>query len=172
MGMPSIGIYSYELFNFFEVENIIRIGSVGGVADSVALRDIIIGMGACTDSNFQEQFCIRGHFAPIASYDLLSRTVTEAEKIGVRYHVGNILSTDVFYNADPEHVKKWAQMGILGVEMEAAALYMNAAVAKKNAIAVCTVSDHIIRGESLDSDARQSSFTDMMKIARNVAASI
>lgn len=172
MGMPSIGIYSYELFNFFGVENIIRIGSAGGLASQVQLRDIIIGMGACTDSNYQEQFCLGGNFAPIASYELLRRAVKEAETIGARYHVGNIFSTDIFYNANSTLNKKWESMGILGVEMEAAALYMNAAQAGKRALAICTVSDHIIRGESLDSDARQTTFTDMMTIALNVAASM
>ena len=172
MGMPSIGIYSYELFNFFGVENIIRIGSAGGLAKEVQLRDVIIGMGACTDSNYQEQFCLGGNFAPIASYELLRRAVKEAETIGARYHVGNIFSTDIFYNANPTLNKKWESMGILGVEMEAAALYMNAAQAGKRALAICTVSDHIIRGESLDSDARQTTFTDMMTIALNVAASM
>ena len=172
MGMPSIGIYSYELFNFFEVDNIIRIGSAGGLANNVKLRDIIIGMGACTDSSYQEQFCLGGHFAPIASYDLLRRAVNEAENIGARYHVGNLFSTDVFYNANPELNKRWERMGILGVEMEAAALYMNAAASGKQALAICTVSDHILRNESLDSDARQTSFTEMMTIALNVAASI
>ena len=172
MGMPSIGIYSYELYNFFGVENIIRIGSAGGLADEVALRDVIIGMGACTDSNYGAQFGIGGNFAPIASYTLLRRAVEEAEAIGAHYHVGNLFSTDVFYNATPDLNKKWRDMGVLGVEMEAAALYMNAAYAGKRALAICTVSDHILRGESLDSDARQTTFTDMMTIALNVATSL
>ena len=171
MGMPSIGIYSYELFNFFGVENIIRIGSAGGLADQVQLRDIIIGMGACTNSAYQEQYNLGGNFAPIADFSLLRKTVEEAEKLGVRYHVGNILSSDVFYNANPAFNDGWYKMGVLGVEMEAAALYMNAAASGKRALAICTVSDHILRGEALDSDARQSTFTDMMTIAINVAAS-
>lgn len=172
MGMPSIGIYSYELFNFFGVENIIRIGSAGGLADQVQLRDIIIGMGACTNSAYQEQYKLGGNFAPIADFSLLRKTVEEAEKLGVRYHVGNILSSDVFYHADPAFNDGWYKMGVLGVEMEAAALYMNAAASGKRALAICTVSDHILRGEALDSDARQSTFTDMMTIALNVAASL
>lgn len=172
MGMPSIGIYSYELFNFFGVENIIRIGSAGGLADQVQLRDIIIGMGACTNSAYQEQYNLGGNFAPIADFSLLRKTVEEAEKLGVRYHVGNILSSDVFYHADPAFNDGWYKMGVLGVEMEAAALYMNAAASGKRALAICTVSDHILRGEALDSDARQSTFTDMMTIALNVAASL
>ncbi|MBR6506156.1 MAG: purine-nucleoside phosphorylase [Clostridia bacterium] len=171
MGMPSIGIYSYELFNFFGVENIIRIGSAGGLADKVQLRDIIIGMGACTNSSYQEQYNLGGNYAPVADYTLLRKTVEEAEKLGVRYHVGNMLSSDVFYHADPAFNDGWYKMGVLGVEMEAAALYMNAAAAGKRALAICTVSDHILRGEALDADARQSTFTDMMTIALNVAAS-
>ena len=172
MGMPSIGIYSYELFNFFGVENIIRIGSAGGLSDDIQLRDIIIGMGACTNSCYQEQYGLGGNFAPIADYTLLRRAVEEAETLGVRYRVGNLLSSDIFYHADPSFNDGWRRMGVLGVEMEAAALYMNAAAAGKRALAVCTVSDHIIRGEALDSDARQTSFTDMMTIALNVAISM
>ena len=172
MGMPSIGIYSHELYNFFGVVNIIRIGSAGGLADDVQLRDVIIGMGACTNSCYQEQYHFGGNYAPIASYNLLRRAVEEAEAIGVRYKVGNLLSSDVFYNADPDFNERWYKMGVLGVEMEAAALYMNAAAAGKNALAICTVSDHIRRGEALDADARQNTFTDMMTIALNVATSV
>ncbi len=172
MGMPSIGIYSYELYNFFGVENIIRIGSAGGLADDVQLRDIIIGMGACTNSCYQDQYKLGGNFAPIASWEMLRRAVEEAEALGVRYKVGNLLSSDVFYNADKNFNQGWYKMGVLGVEMEAAALYMNAAAAGKNALAICTVSDHILRGEALDADARQNTFTDMMTIALNVATSV
>ena len=171
MGMPSIGIYSYELFNFFGVENIIRIGSAGGLAENVQLRDVLIGMGACTNSSYQEQYNLGGNFAPIADFTLLRKAVNEAEALGVRYQVGNLLSSDVFYNANPNFNDGWHRMGVLGVEMEAAALYMNAAYAGKKALAICTVSDHIIRGEALDADARQSTFTDMMTIALNIAAS-
>ncbi|MBQ4108138.1 MAG: purine-nucleoside phosphorylase, partial [Clostridia bacterium] len=155
MGMPSIGIYSYELYNFFGVENIIRVGSAGGLSDDVQLRDVIIGMGACTNSNYQSQFNLNGNYAPIASYELLERAVEEAKNIGVRYKVGNILSSDIFYHADPNFNQGWYKMGVLGVEMEAASLYMNAAAAGKRALAICTVSDHILRGEALDADARQ-----------------
>ncbi len=169
MGMPSIGIYSYELFNFFGVENIIRIGSAGGLSENVKLRDVIIGMGACTNSSYQEQYGLGGNFAPIADFGLLRSAVAEAEALGVRYQVGNLLSSDVFYNANPKFNDGWHKMGVLGVEMEAAALYMNAAAAGKKALAICTVSDHILTGDALDADARQTSFTDMMKIALNVA---
>ncbi len=172
MGMPSIGIYSYELYHFFGVENIIRIGSIGALADDIQLRDIIIGMGACTDSHFQDQYRLNGSFAPIASYELLRRAVAEAEALGVRYKVGNLLSSDVFYNADPDYNDRWYKMGILGVEMEAAALYMNAAAAGRRALAICTASDHILRGESLSAEDRQTSFTDMMQVALAVAVSM
>ena len=169
MGMPSMAIYSYELFSFFGVENIIRIGSLGGLSENVKIRDIIIGMGASTTSSYAVQYGLEGTLAPIASYELLEIAVEEARKIDTRVAVGNLLSSDIFYNANPEAHKKWQAMGILGVEMEAAALYMNAAYLKKRALAICTVSDHLLTGESLDSEARQNSFTEMMRIALNTA---
>ena len=169
MGMPSIGIYSYELYSFFGVENIMRIGSAGAMHESVKVRDIVFGMGACTNSNYAVQYNLQGAFAPIASYDILKVAIDEAEKIGARYCVGNLLSSDTFYNADAEATMKWAQLGVLAVEMEAAALYMNAAKLGKKALALCTISDHIITGEALDADARQNSFTEMMEIALNTA---
>ena len=169
MGMPSIGIYSYELYNFFGVENIIRIGSAGGISPDVKLRDIVIAQGASTTTNFAVQYGLEGTFAPIADYQLMRRAIEEAEKIGASYKVGNLLSSDIFYNADPEASKKWQRMGILGVEMEAAALYMNAAYAGKRALAICTVSDHLFTGEALDAESRRSSFTEMMEIALNTA---
>ncbi len=172
MGMPSIGIYSYELYNFFGVQNIIRIGSAGGLADNVQLRDVLIGMGACTNSAYQEQYKLNGNFAPIASFELVRRAAEEAEALGVRYQVGNLLSSDIFYHADPDFNMGWYKMGVLAVEMEAAALYMNAAASGRRALAICTVSDHILRGEALDADARQTTFTDMMTIALNVAVSV
>ena len=169
MGIPSIGIYSYELYNFFGVENIMRIGSAGGLSESVKIRDIIIGMGASYTSSYAVQYGLEGTFAPVASYELLEIAVEEARKINTRVSIGNLLSSDIFYNANPEAHKKWQAMGILGVEMEAAALYMNAAYAKRRALAICTVSDHLITGESLSSDERQNSFTEMMEIALNTA---
>ncbi len=169
MGMPSMGIYSYELFNFFGVENIMRIGSVGAMSERVKVRDIIIGMGASTTTNFAVQYGLEGTFAPIADYKMMKTAIEEAEKIGARYAVGNLLSSDIFYNANPEAQKRWQALGILGVEMEAAALYMNAAYSGKSALAICTVSDHLITGESLDALERQNSFTEMMEIALNTA---
>ena len=176
MGMPSIGIYSYELYNFFGVENIMRIGSAGGLSEKVRMRDVIIGMGACTTTNYAVQYGLEGSFAPIASYEMMEIAIEEARRLGVRHLVGNLLSTDIFYNADPTARERWTAMGVLGVEMEAAALYMNAAAlymnaarAGKRALAICTVSDHLLTGESVDAEARQSSFTDMMEIALNTA---
>ena len=172
MGMPSIGIYSYELYNCFDVENIIRIGSAGAINEKVNLRDVIIGMGACTNSCYQDQYNLNGKFAPIADFELLSHAVNAAKELGVNYHVGNILSSDIFYHADPNFNDGWSKMGVLGIEMEAAALYMNAAAFGKRALAICTVSDHILRGEALDADSRQTSFTDMMKIALEVGVAM
>ena len=169
MGIPSIGIYSYELYNFFGVENIMRIGSIGGMAKEVKLRDIIIGMGACTTSNFAVQYGLEGSFAPIADFKMMRTAIEEAERIGASYHVGNILSSDIFYNDNKSANDKWCALGVLGVEMEAAGLYMNAARAGKRALAICTVSDHLITGESLDSELRATSFTEMMEIALNTA---
>ena len=169
MGMPSIGIYSYELYNFFGVENIIRVGSAGAMQEKLRVRDIVIGQGACTNSNFASQYCLPGNFSAISSYELLKEAVKACEEKGARYHVGNLYSSDTFYCDDETASGKWMKLGCLAVEMEAAALYMNAARAGKKALAICTISDHLLTGESLDSDARQSSFTEMMEIALNTA---
>ena len=169
MGMPSIGIYSYELYNFFGVENIMRIGSAGGISEKVKMRDIIIGMGACTTSSYAVQFGLEGSYAPIASYKMLKTAIEECERLGASFAVGNLLSSDIFYNANPDAREKWTRMGVLGVEMEAAALYMNAAYAGKNALAICTVSDHLLTGEATTSLERQNSFTEMMEVALNTA---
>lgn len=169
MGMPSIGIYSYELFNFFGVERIIRIGSMGALADDVQVRDIVFGMAASTDSNYLDQFELPGTFAPAADYELLRAACAAADEMGIKCRVGNVLSSDRFYNDDASSNSKWLKMGVLGVEMECAALYANAARAGKSALGIFTVSDHIIRGESLDAAERQTTFTDMMKIALEIA---
>lgn len=172
MGMPSIGIYSYELFNFFGVENIIRIGSAGAIRPEVGVRDLVIGQGACTNSAYGNQFGLCGSFAPIADFDLLRRAVALAEEKGLTYHVGNLFSSDTFYDDDSEATLRFGKMGVLAVEMEAAALYMNAARAGKKALAICTVSDSLVTGEALSSEARQSSFTDMMTLALDLAVSL
>lgn len=170
MGMPSIGIYSYELYHAFGVENIIRIGSAGAMRPDVQLRDLVLGMGACTDSNYASHYGLGGSFAPICDFGLLQRAVSLAEQKGLSYHVGNLLSTDVFYGESEEFARRWADMGVLAVEMEAAALYMNAAKAGKRALAVCTVSDSLVTGEAMDAQARQESLTDMITLCLDVAA--
>lgn len=168
MGMPSIGIYSYELFNFYNVENIIRIGSAGAISDEVNLRDIVIGQGACTNSNYASQFNLPGTYAPIASYKLLKQAVDFAQDAGVNYKVGNLFSSDTFYD-DAASLSDWRKMGVLAVEMESAALYMNAARAGKNALCICTISDCPFTGESCTAEERQNTFTDMMEIALKIA---
>ncbi len=169
MGIPSIGIYSYELFNFFGVENIIRIGSAGAMQENIRVRDIVIGQGACTNSAFVSQYGLSGNFAPIADYKLMSAAVSSCEALGARYHVGNILSSDTFYSDDKGATPAWMKMGVMAVEMEAAGLYMNAARAGKRALAICTVSDHLLTGEVTTAEERQTSFTDMMKVALETA---
>lgn len=169
MGMPSIGIYSYELFNFFNVDNIIRVGSAGSLDANIKIRDLVFGMGASTNSNYARQFNLPGTFAPIADYTLLSTAVECAKKKDLRFHVGNILSSDTFYDAQNDANDKWMQMGVMAVEMEAAALYMNAAKAKKRALAILTISDSIVTGEATTAEERQTSFTEMMQVALDTA---
>ena len=169
MGMPSIGIYSYELFNFYGVESIIRVGSAGGIADGVKVRDVVAGMGACTNSNYAHQYQLPGTYAPIASFDLLERAVAAGRDQGVELKVGNVLSSDTFYDDNDQATISWQKMGVLAVEMEAAALYMNAARANKKALCLLTISDLPLKGESLSAEERQTSFTQMMEIALAVA---
>jgi purine-nucleoside phosphorylase len=168
MGMPSIGIYSYELFSFYGVERIIRIGSCGAYTDKVKLYDVIIAQGSSTDSNFANQYNLGGTFSALSSYPLLERAVEEAKKLNVPYHVGNILSSDIFYNANPDGWKKWAEMGILAVEMESYALYANAAKLNKQALTILTVSDSLVTHEATTAAEREKSFTNMMKIALEI----
>lgn len=170
MGMPSIGIYSYELYNFYGVENIIRIGSAGAMNKNVKLRSLVFAQGACTNSNYAHQFAMPGTIAPIASFELLASAVKKAEELGYNYSVGNVLSSDTFYAADPSMASGvWQKMGVLAVEMEAAALYLNAAHAGKKALCICTISDHLLTGEELSADERQNSFREMMKLALEIA---
>ena len=168
MGMPSIGIYSYELFNFYDVENIIRVGTSGVIRPDLKVRDIVIGQGACTNSSYSRQFDLPGDFAPIASFELLQKAVKAAEDMGIKPVVGNLYSSDTFYD-DSMGLSKWQKMGVLAVEMEAAALYMNAARAGKNALAICTISDNPFTGEATTSEERQLNFTKMMEIALEIA---
>lgn len=169
MGMPSIGIYSYELYNFYDVDTIIRIGSAGGLQEDVNVMDIVIAQGACTDSNYAYQFELLGTYAPIASFDVLEKAVKNARELGVEPKVGNVVSADVFYNQYTDVNKKWAGMGALAVEMEAAALYMNAAKAGKKALAILTISDHLFKEGELTAEERQNNFRQMMEIALNTA---
>ena len=164
MGIPSIGIYTYELFNFYDVETIIRIGSAGSYDLDLRLGDLVLAMGACTNSNYGDQYELPGTFAPIADFDLLRSAAEACEQFGFRYKVGNVLSSAVFYNDVPRD-QSWLKMGVLAVEMEASALYMNAARAGKRALAICTISDHIILGEATTSEQREKTFTNMMEVA-------
>lgn len=168
MGMPSMAIYSYELFNFYDVENIIRVGTAGVINPSLKVRDVVFGMGACTNSNFEKQFRLPGTYAPICSYTLLEKAVNTAKKMGIDPIVGNLYSSDIFYD-DAQSLKDWQKMGVLATEMEAAALYMNAARAGKNALAICTISDNPFTGEVTTPEERQNTFTTMMKIALEIA---
>ena len=169
MGIPSIGIYSYELYNFFDVDTIIRIGSCGALQENVNLYDVIIAQAASTNSNYVDQFNIPGHFAPIADFELITKAKQVADDIGAVTHVGNILSSDTFYNADKHFTDSWKNMGILGIEMESAGLYLNAIHAGKKALGIFTVSDHILRDEATSAEERQTSFTQMMEIALEIA---
>ena len=168
MGMPSIGIYSYELYNFYDVKNIIRIGSAGAIHPDLKIMDIAIGMGACTNSNYVSQYGLPGNLAPIASFELLRKAVDTAEDMGLSFKVGNLYSSDTFYD-DMSRLGEWQRMGVLAVEMEAAALYMNAMRAGKNALAICTISDCPFTGEASSAEERQNSFTQMMKLALEIA---
>lgn len=169
MGMPSIGIYSYELLNFYGVKNIIRIGSCGAIQEDVKIRDIIIGMSASTTSNYASQYNLPGTFAPTASWPLMKKALDIAENKAIPVKVGNILSSDIFYDDEPEVWRRWARMGVLAIEMEAAALYMNAARAGANAICILTVSDSLVSHEATSAEERQTSFTNMMEIALELA---
>ena len=168
MGMPSIGIYSYELYNFYDVDKIIRIGSAGALQDDVNVMDVIIAMGACTDSNFGSQYNLPGVFAPTASYELVARAVEVAKEQGTPVRVGNVVSSDVFYSDNPAASDAWRKMGVLCAEMECAGLYMNAARAGKQALGILTISDHIYREEAISAEARQTSFNKMMEIALGI----
>lgn len=165
MGIPSIGIYSYELYHFYGVENIIRFGSAGALHPDLHLGDIVIAEGACTDSNYMAQYELPGTFAPIANYKMLSTAANLAESKGYHYMVGNVLSSDVFYSAHPERTDKWRSMGVLCVEMELPALYANAAFAGKRALGILSISDVIGKNEELSPEDRQTKFTNMMELA-------
>ena len=164
MGIPSIAIYTYELFHFYDVKTIIRIGSAGAYDEDLHLGDLVLAMGACTDSNYAAQYQLPGTYAPIADYDLLTKAVDACKKMKYRHQVGNVLSSDLFYSDTPG-TENWMKMGVLAVEMEAAALYMNAVRSGNKAMALFTVSDHILTGEATTSEERQTTFTKMMDVA-------
>ncbi len=168
MGIPSIGIYSYELFHFYDVDEIIRIGSAGALQDNINVMDIVIAQAACTDSNYASQFKLPGTFAPISSYELLSRAVEVAKEQGTPVHVGNVVSEDVFYNDDPTVPESWRKMGVLCAEMECAGLFMNAARAGKKALGILTISDHMFREEAISAEERQTTFRKMMELALEI----
>ncbi len=172
MGMPSMGIYSYELFNFFDVDNIIRVGSAGAIQENIKVRDIILGLGTSTNSAYFNQFELPGNFSATANYKMLETANKIAHDMKLNTHIGTLLSSDCFYDEDPEIYKKWKNVGVLAIEMEAAALYINAAKAGKNALAICTVSDHIITHELTTSQERQNSFTQMIELALKTAIAL
>ena len=165
MGMPSIAIYSYELIKVYGVKNLIRIGTSGSIQEYVGLREIVIAQGASTDSNFANQFGLDGHIAAISDFQLLQKAANEAETLGLKYHVGNMLSSDIFYHFDKENWKKWQKLGVLCIEMEAYALLLNAAYLGASALVIATISDSLITGEQLSHEERQTSFVDIMEVA-------
>ena len=167
MGIPSIGIYTYELFNFYGVKRIIRTGSAGAYHPDLRIGDVVIGLGACTDSNYAAHYNLPGTYAPVADFQLARAAVEKAEAMGINYRVGNILSSDVFYGED-ERWREWQKMGVLAVEMEAAALYMNAARSSNEALCICTISDSLVTGEASSAEQRQTAFTNMMEIAFDI----
>lgn len=178
MGIPSISLYAHELYHAFGVQNIMRIGSAGSMQEAIKLRDIVIAQGACTDSNFEKNFHLTGKFAPIASFEMLRKAVDACEALGAVYHVGNVFTSDIFYNDEdglPEIMKMvpaWQKMGVMAAEMEAAGLYLTAARAQKNALCICTISDQILTGEHLTSEERQTSFREMMQVALETAVKL
>jgi purine-nucleoside phosphorylase len=169
MGMPSVGIYSYELFNFYNVDTIIRIGSAGAISDGVTLRDIVIAQGACSNSNYSDQYGLPGIYAPIGDFGLIRKAVEVSEAKKIKTVVGNVLATDMFYDEREDALSAWQKLGVLCAEMEAPALYLNAARAGKKALAILTISDCPLKGLSLPSEDRQKSFTEMMEIALEIA---
>lgn len=169
MGVPSIGLYAFELYNYFDVDSIIRIGSAGGIASHIKLRDVVIAMGASTNSAYANQYCFPGTLAPLASYELLKHAADAAERIGAHAVPGPIFTADQFYDANPDSAKKYLEMGILAVEMETAGLYLTAAKAGKKALSILTISDLVFTGEGLTALERQDSFTEMMEIALETA---
>ena len=169
MGVPSMGIYSYELYHDYDVDEIIRVGTAGAYVENVKNGDIVMALGACSDSNYACQFNLHGTFSAIASYDLVEKAVKVSKENEYNYHVGNVFCTDIFYNENKDEWKTWAKLGVLAVEMESYALYINAARAGKKALTIVTISDNFITGEKASTEVRQNGFTKMMKVALEVA---
>lgn len=169
MGTASMGIYSWELINVFGVKNLIRIGSAGSIQDDLNLYDIVFAMGSSTDTNYGHQYNLPGHYSITASYELLEKAKKVADEKGYPVRIGNVLASDVFYNADSTAMERWSKMGVLCAEMESAALYMNAAQAGVNALCILTISDHIFKHEKTTQLERQTAFTKMMEIALELA---
>jgi len=163
MGCPSIGIYSYELYRFYDVKSIIRLGSAGAIREDLRLRDLVLGMSTYSNSSYVDQFGFHGDNAPCADWDLLSRAMENAAKMNLHAHCGAIFTSEAFYGEN-EDVNALRKLNVLAVEMEASALYMNAAVTGKKALAICTISDHTVTGESLSAEERQESFSDMIRL--------
>ncbi len=169
MGMPSMGIYSYELIHFYGVKNLIRIGSAGSFQEHIKIRDIVFGISSSTDSNFASQFGLPGTISPTCSYELLEKATTIAKEKNIDFKAGNILSSDIFYGENKDAWKQWQKMGVMCVEMESAALYLNAQRAGVNALCILTISDSLVTGEATTSEERQLTFTKMMEIALSLA---
>ena len=167
LGIPSIGIYTYELYNFYDVDTIIRVGSAGSIHHDLHIGDLVLAMGACTNSNYVAQYELPGQYAPIANFVLLRDAASACDRFGYHYMVGNVLSSDTFYSDTP-HNDRWMSMGVLAVEMEVAALYMNAAKAGKRALGICTISDSLLTGEAATAEERQTTFTHMMDVAFSI----
>lgn len=165
MGMPSIGIYSWELIHEYDVQNLVRVGTAGSFQPDLKIRGVVLGLSASTDSNYVHTFNLNGQYAPTASWNLVQKALAAAQESKVEIAAGSVLSSDVFYEEDPDWWKKWADLGVLCVEMEAAALYMNAAAANVNALAMLTISDHFLTGEHASAEDRQESFTTMIELA-------
>jgi len=168
MGMPSMGIYSFELFSFYGVENIVRVGTAGGIRKDLNIGDIVVGVGACSDTNFAANYNLPGTFAPIADYGLLQKAYASAGKLNIPLIAGNVLSSDIFYVEEKSNFEQWLKMGVLAVEMEAAALYMTAARAGKSALCICSISDTIFTEQAMAADERRTAFTRMMEVALGI----
>ncbi len=169
MGCPSIGVYSYELYNFYGVENIIRVGTAGSLSEKLRLRDIVFAQGACTDSNYASQYGTGGVFSPIASYELLNFAVDQAKKKELNFSVGNVFSSDIFYRSDSSFYKSWGELGVLAIEMESSALYTNAAVFGKKALSILTVSNFIFASACLSPKEREQGLNDMIVLALDIS---